>query len=220
MRGRLPSWSLLQWLALVAALVFALMYFATALPRIVYPYDLDFIEDSMLMQALRFARHQPVFIAPNADFNPHVYMPLYTWLGGWLFQITGPSFVPLRLLSFSASLVTTLLIGYISFRETGGDQWWLFVSIGLALGGYRISGFWFDLARVDSLFVALGLSGFVLGLYAHDSLIGVVASALLLTLAFFTKQTAVLLSIGLAVYLLLTHRRNGWLFTLTLPTWG
>jgi hypothetical protein len=213
--SRFPALSPPQWLALLAAVIFAIMYFSTALPRLVYPYDLDFIEDSMLMQALRFARQQPVFIAPNADFNPHVYMPFYTFLGGWLFKFTSPSFVPLRLLSFSASLVMALLVGYITFRETKGDKWLLCVSVGLALGGYRISGFWFDLARVDSLFVALGLSGFTLGLYARDSQTGVVTSALLLALAFFTKQTALLLSLGLAVCLFLTNRRNGWLFTIT-----
>ncbi len=207
--------SLPHWLALLAAAAFTIMFFATALPRAAYPYDLDFIEDSMLMQALRFARGQPVFVAPNAEFNPHVYMPLYSWLGGLLFRITGPGFAPLRLLSFGASLGTAGLVGYIAFRETGGHWWWLVVSAGLALGGYQVSGFWYDLARVDSLFVMLGLSGFAVGVYARRSALGIIASALVLTLAFFTKQTAALLSVGLALGLFLASRRNGWLFALT-----
>ena len=64
----------------------ALAYLASLrCSRVAYPYDIDFVEDGMLMQALRVAAGQPVFIAPNAEFAPHVYMPLYTWLGGLAF---------------------------------------------------------------------------------------------------------------------------------------
>ena len=142
--------SLPQGIAVSAAVFFAAMYVVTAIPRILYPYDLDFIEDSLLMQALRFAQGQPVFVPPNADFDPHVYMPLYAWLGGLLFNITGPSFVPLRLLSFGATLATASLIYWIAHRESG-LRWIAMTCAGLLLGGYRISGFWYELARVDSL---------------------------------------------------------------------
>ena len=37
-------------LSSVVALLFVGAYLLTALPRIFYPYDLDFIEDSMLMR--------------------------------------------------------------------------------------------------------------------------------------------------------------------------
>ena len=205
--------SLPQWAATLAALFFAAMYLATALPRVFYPYDLDFIEDSQLMQALRFAQGQPVFVAPNADFNPHVYMPLYTWLGGWLFKITGPSFAPLRLLSFVATLTTGLLLYWVARRESG-RRWVGLVCAGLWLGGYRLSGFWYELARVDALFVALALSGFAVGLYARRSTWGLTLAALLLALAFFTKQTALLVGIGLAMYLFAIVGRRAWFFTL------
>ena len=56
-------------LALLAAITFAAMYFVTAIPRVFYSYDLDFIEDSMLMKSLRFAQGLPVFAA-------HAYTPL------------------------------------------------------------------------------------------------------------------------------------------------
>jgi len=197
----------------LAALLFAAMYLATALPRVFYPYDLDFIEDSQLMQALRFAQGQPVFVAPNADFNPHVYMPLYTWLGGWLLKITGPSLTPLRLLSFAATLTTALLLYWAARRES--DRRWIgLVGAGLWLGGYRLSGFWYELARVDALFVALALSGFAVGLYARRSTWGLIISAFLLALAFFAKQTALIVGVGLAMYLFISVGRRAWLFTL------
>ena len=201
-------------LAVIAALVFSAMYFLVAIPRIFYPYDLDFLEDSMLMQSLRVADGQPVFVPPNVDFVPHVYMPLYTWLGGLLFKVAGPSFVPLRLLSLGATLATTLLIYWIARRESG-LRWIGFVCAGLFLGGYRINGFWYEVVRVDSLFVALILGGLTLGVYAGRSNLRLILSAGVLALAFFTKQTGVLIGAGLAAYLFVTIGRRAWLFAIT-----
>jgi len=215
----LPVVYRLSSVAVVAASLFAAMYFVTALLRIFYPYDLDFIEDSMLIQSLRFALGQPVYIAPSIEFVPHVYMPLYSWLGGLLFRVFGVSYVPLRLLSFAATLTTAALIFYIAQRE-GGERWLAFVCAGLYLGGYRITGFWNELARVDSLFVALSMCGLVLGLYARpegsSKTLRVLSAAVVLALAFFAKQTALAFGVGLAVYLLMTLGRRAWVFIGTL----
>ncbi|MGH7462877.1 MAG: glycosyltransferase family 39 protein, partial [Longimicrobiales bacterium] len=198
---------------MIAALVFSAMYFLVAIPRVFYPYDLDFLEDSLLMQSLRVAEGQPVFVPLNADFVPHVYMPLYTWLGGLSFKVTGPSFVPLRLLSLGATLATALLIYWIARRESG-LRWIAIACAGLWLGGYRITGGWYELVRVDSLFVALALGGLVLGAYAVDPNRRLIGSACMLALAFLTKQTGVIFAIGLAIYLLITIGRRTWLFVM------
>ncbi|MBI1877610.1 MAG: glycosyltransferase family 39 protein, partial [Chloroflexi bacterium] len=179
-----------------------------------YPYDLDFIEDGLLLTSLRLANNQPVFIPPNADFVPHVYMPLYIWLGGLLFKVTGPSFIPLRLLSLAAIVSICGLIYWIARRESG-QPWLGLVCAGLFLGGYRIDGFWYELARVDSLFVALALAGLTLGVYAADSNWGMIGAALGLVLAFLTKQTGLLLGVGLTLYLLLMRGRRAWWFGLS-----
>lgn len=209
----LDKYGLVNKLALLTAIVFAAMYFLTAIPRIVYPYDLDFIEDGLLLTSLRLANNQPVFVAPNADFVPHVYMPLYTWLGGLLFKVTGPSFIPLRLLSLAAIVsICGLIYGIV--RHESGWPWLGLVCAGLFLGGYRIDGFWYELARVDALFMALALAGLTLGVYAADSNRGLLGAAVSLALASFAKQTGLLLGVGLAIYLLLTCGRRAWRFGL------
>ena len=197
-------------LAVLAAVTFAAMYVFTAIPRILYPYDLDFIEDSMLMQSLRFAQGLPVFAAPSAEFVAHVYMPLYTWLGGWLLKLTGPGFVPLRLLSLSATLTTAAIIFYIARRESG-FTWLGLASAGLYLGGYRLSGFWYELVRVDSLYVTLAITGAMLGVYSKSTK-GILASAATLALAFFTKQTGLAFAVGVAAYLFLALGKRAALF--------
>jgi hypothetical protein len=191
-------------LALLASSLFVIFFLVTSIPRVFYPYDLDFIEDSMLMQSIRIANNQPVFVAPNAEFMPHVYMPLYTFIGGMLIKVMGASFVPLRLLSLSATLVTATLIFVIAQRETQ-EKWIGFACAALFLGGYRITGFWYELARVDSLFVMLLMIGMMIGLRAR-SVPRLLAAAAVMTLAFFTKQTAVLFAGALALYLFLNIR--------------
>lgn len=204
-------------LAVLVAGVFAAMYVVTAIPRIFYPYDLDFIEDSMLMQAWRFAQSLPVYAQPGIEFAPHVYMPLYTWLGGEIFKLTGPGFLPLRLLSFTATLITAALVYFIAYREcrAGSEarpRWIGFVCAALYLGGYRLSGFWYELARVDSLYVMLAMGGVAMGIYARPDgslKTRLVLSALILALAFFTKQTGLAFAAGAAVYLILPNDA-GW----------
>lgn len=211
---------MLRWPAMLAAVVFAAIYFYTALPRVFYPYDLDFIEDGMLMASYRMANSQPVFMAPNAEFVPHVYMPLYSWLGGLLFTVTGPGFAPLRLLSLAAVIVIGGLIFWIARYET--EQGWLgIVCAGLFLGGYRISGFWYELARVDTLFVALVLAGVTLLSVPRDPISNgrMTVAAGVLALSFFTKQTTLLFGVVATFYLLFTLGRRAWVFAATFGAW-
>lgn len=191
-------------LALLTSSLFIVFFLITSLPRIFYPYDLDFIEDSMLMQSIRIADGQPVFVAPNAEFMPHVYMPLYSFIGGMLIKVMGASFLPLRLLSLSATLVTAILIFLIAQRETQ-EKWIGFACAALFLGGYRLTGFWYELARVDSLFVMLLMIGMMIGLRAR-SVPRLLAAAAVMTLAFFTKQTAVVFASALTLYLFFNIR--------------
>jgi hypothetical protein len=116
----------------------------------------------------------------------------------------------LRLISFTATLTTTALIGFIAHRESK-QRWLGFACAGLFLGGYRITGFWYELARVDALAVMLTLLGLALGVYAANSRARLVLSALTLALAFFTKQTALAFGLSFAAYGLwcsfVTHNR-------------
>jgi hypothetical protein len=132
-------------------------------------------------------------------------------VGGLLFKVIEPSFLPLRLLSLAATGITTSLIYGITRRESG--QWWLgLVCAGLFLGGYRLTGLWYELFRVDSLFVALVLGGLAAGVYRARAAGGLVGAALLLALAFFTKQTGLSMGFALALYLLATVRTQAWRF--------
>jgi Dolichyl-phosphate-mannose-protein mannosyltransferase len=196
-----------------AALAFMAVFIPVALARAFYPYDLDFIEDGLLLASLRFSRGQPVYMPPSVEFTAPVYPPLFEWIGGLLFRLTGPGYAPLRLLSLAATLAAAGLVYWIARREAG-PRWLALACAGLLIGGYQITGFWYDLARVDALFVALALGGCALGVYAKGRAPHLAASAAVLALAFFTKQTAALFVFGLAVYLFATEGRRAWWFVL------
>lgn len=207
----------------VVSLVSALAYLRLGFARVVYPYALDLVEEGMVMQAWRVAQGLPVFVPPNAEFVPQVYMPLFTWLGGLLMRLTGFGFWPLRLISFLSVGGTAVLIFIIGWRESGSGTA-AFVGSGLFLGGYRLVGGWYDLARVDGLFAFLCLAGLVVLVYGGRRKSGtqsctekaqrgteswIVLGAVLLGLAFLTKQNGLLLAAVAVLYVFTAEVAEG-----------
>lgn len=208
----------LIWVVLlIVSLIASVAYLRLGLARVFYPYALDFIEEDMLMQAWRVAQGLPIFVPPNADFVPQVYMPLFTWLGGQFLHLTGFAFWPLRLISFLSTVGTAVLIFYIGWRE-GGKKTAAFVGSALFLAGYRLVGGWYDLARVDALFTFLSLAGFVVLVYQWRGTQSyaekaqrfaerwVVLGAVLLGLAFLTKQNGLFFVVVAGLYLFAVAR--------------
>ena len=199
------KWLSLEGLAWIVAICYVGFYLYGAFKRITYPYDLDFIEDNMLMQAIQVSLGKPVYVPPNADFVPQVYMPLYTFLGGWIFKAIAPSYLPMRLLSFSATIVTAILIFLIS-RRISDNRGIAFCTAALFLAGYRTTGGWYDLARVDALYVMLTLAGAALLAYGKENHFRLPLAGFILALAFLTKQNGLFFALVVAVYLSFTTR--------------
>ena len=179
-------WAGFGWemaILLVISLASSLAYLRLGWARVFYPYALDLVEEDMVMQAWRVAQELPVFMPPNAEFVPQVYMPLFTWLGGHLLHLTGFGFWPLRLISFLSTVGTAVLIFYVGWRESGRKTA-AFMGSALFLAGYRLIGGWYDLARVDALFTFLSLTGLVVLVYGGR---GERALALALALALATN---------------------------------
>ena len=199
------KWLSLEGLAWIVAICYGGFYLYGAFKRITYPYDLDFIEDNMLMQAIQVSLGKPVYIPPNADFVPQVYMPLYTLLGGWIFKVIAPSYLPIRLFSFSATILTAIMIFSIS-RRISGDIGIAFCTATLFLAGYRTTGAWYDLARVDALYVMLTLAGATLLAHGKESRFRLPFAGIILALAFLTKQNGLFFALVVAGYLSFTIR--------------
>ncbi len=182
-------------------------YVLTVATRIGYPYELQFFEGSTVEVSARVTQGLPLYASPTTEFTPWPYPPLYFLVTGELGKVTGINLATMRSVSFAASLVSLVLLVAIVKRATGSAVAGL-VAAGLFAGTYRVSGAWFDAARVDSLFVALLLAAVLAGLRARTWRGGLVTGGLL-ALAFLTKQNALVVAIPMLFYLGLRRRSVG-----------
>lgn len=177
-----------HWLRITVgllALMPVLLFLASALRRLHYPYDLEELEGYMVYSLQRVMGGQTLYPAPNVHFMPYMYPPGYFYAASWVARIfhTGASFQTLRITSILSTLGGLLVLAAFVWRETRRFLPAL-IAAGLYAGCYRASGSWFDLGRVDSLYILLLL----LALYATRFWPAPVA-ALFWLVTFTTKQS-------------------------------
>jgi hypothetical protein len=195
-------------LAAGSGLAIGLYLLVTAL-RLRYPFELEWMEGGAVDHVARILDGRRLYLAPSIDFVPFVYPPLYFYLSAALAKVIGLGFLPLRLVSLASSLACLALLFRIVARETGCRRAGL-CAAGLYAATFAASGAWFDLARVDSLFVALLLGGLERLRFGDRSAGGSIAAGVLLALAFLAKQTALPIAVAVLLHAVLTHRKHVW----------
>ncbi|MCA1665044.1 MAG: glycosyltransferase family 39 protein, partial [Myxococcales bacterium] len=204
-------------LALAAWFVALLVYVLAR--RFVYPYDLEWMEGGMIAHALRLAHHQPIYAPPSVDFIPYLYTPGYPWLLFVLGHVFPLGYELARFVSI-ASFLAVALLGYVYARREGGSRAAAFCAVALMFAAFVPTGAFYDLARPDSLFMALVTAGLFVAWWQRKSYAGGVAAALLLVAAFFVKQTAAPFMVALGLALLLAEPRVAVVYGLTLAVVG
>ena len=170
--------------------------------RLFYPYALEWIEGGMLQPVVRILQGLPLYTAPDMEYVPPLYAPLYFYLAAGLAYLTDAGLPALRLVSLLAASLTASLVAL--------SVWRLSRSIPAALlalfcwgAVYRFSGYWYDVGRVDSLW-ALWLLAAVASLVYFRQVgrpLFLWMALPALVLAVLTKQTSLML---LPFYLLLS----------------
>ncbi len=190
-------------LCMVAAHV-ALVLFVV-ISRINYRYELEWMEGASLLQAYRIGTGQTLYAKPALDYIAMIYPPLYFYLGAALLKILGVSFLPLRIISF-ASTLGCLIILFAAVKHQTKSALFGFLAAGSFAATFLLTGGWFDIARVDTLFIFLCLAGvYLLGKQNTENSI---AAGVLLSLAFLTKQTALSIFILMTLSSLLLFRKQ------------
>lgn len=197
--------------ALAVVILGATAYAVAA--RLSYPFELEWIEGATLVQVARLLAGEPIYVEPSLAFVPLAYPPLYYYACAPVAWLAGGGFVPLRLVSIAATIVTLSAV-FVIVRRTSGAAAAL-TACGAFAGAYRLSDGWFDLARVDALYVALLALVYATALRARTGRQWAIAGALAF-LALMTKQPALLSVAPLGLYLLITDRRAAWWFGGTL----
>jgi hypothetical protein len=207
-----------------------IVFFVIAsLRRLTYPFPLDSMEGSVALAAVRVANGLPLYQPPNFHFIQFVYPPAYFYVSGWAVKLLGPGLLPLRLVSILSTIGCFVLIALLVFGETRNSLAAL-AGAGLYASAYPVCQFWFDVGRVDSLYVFLVLLALVATRRLHP-----VFAALAWTLAFLAKQSIIPVAVvalcldwkrprrvlvGLGTFLLtslgstawLNHSTHGWFY--------
>jgi hypothetical protein len=195
---------ILLWLLLAVGALFFVMYAFVALSRMAYPFELEWMEGGSVVHVDRILQGKPIYVFPSLEFVPAIYLPFYYYVSAFFALFFGNGFFALRLVSFLSSLGCLAFIFLIVRRRTN-LLIPAFIANGLFVATFSISGYWFDLARIDSLFLFTILAG----IYTFESKnkTAFLFSPLLIFLAFFTKQTALILAGFMSLVSLISRPR-------------
>lgn len=205
----------LSFFILLIPIFYILAYLYVSLNRLFYPFELEWTEGLMFDYAYRLMRGLSIYIPPSLDFNPAMYQPLFPLISSFFIRIFGPHLFALRIISFFSSIIAGILIFLILKIKTRSNFWGIMGS-GLFLGAFRITCFWYDLARLDSLLVMLLLLAFYL-LIRFKGIFSTLLSLFILSLAFFTKQSTLPFILSTSFYLLFTDKKRGIIFLSIFP---
>ena len=219
------SWSHKTRIGLVGgAALFALLAGAAVLgahffiffSRASFPLDLEWMEGGMLLHAARLGAGKTVYPPPSLEFVPYLYTPLYPAVLAVLAKVFPLGYLlgrTVSILAFAGSLGAMILAAgrEAPAPDTAGAA----LAVALGLGGagavaaaYVFTGTFYDIVRADSLLLLLSAWALVLALVGRG-LGSALLAGVLIALAFFTKQTASLLGIGLGMGLLFANWRRG-----------
>nr|MBA2541874.1 hypothetical protein [Deltaproteobacteria bacterium] len=220
-----PGWhrgaQIAIWIVLALPALYQLGLLVTTIAgRFSYPYDLEWMEGGMLHHAQRIREGVGIYVPPSVDFIPYLYTPLYPSVLALLGGAFGVTYTVGRAISVVAliGIVATAALQIPSKRHEHPRKGpaWIGVALGLGLfaAAYPISEGWYDLVRADSLFLMLitvGIGALPRWCRTAEGIPGhaqVGAAALILTLAFFCKQTGfVYVAYGGVMVLVLSWRR-------------
>jgi hypothetical protein len=201
---RFYTW--IEWSVLIPAFFFAACFVYVAYESMHFSFMLEWMEGQTIDVIQRVVDGKPLYDKPTLEYVPLIYPPYYFYVSAFVTLLTGGDFFPARLVSTVATLGTSLVLYHWLRREDCG---WRPALIGafLFLATYRLSGRWFDMSRVDSLFLCLTVLGLYLAVYTRG-IVNALAAALVLTAAFFTKQTALVIAAPVLLAMLLIDTRH------------
>jgi hypothetical protein len=219
------------------SLAFIALFFSIAFRRMHFPLQLEWLEGGVLDTAVRVLHHQAIYVQPTYHFVPNIYTPLFFYLAAPALKLLGTSLATVRLVSTLCTAGCFALL-FTQARILTRSALAGLLSAGLFAALYGSVDAWYDLARIDMLFVLLTLAAILLSCQGHA-----VLSALAFVLAYQAKQGAGIIAvfvllheleqprrivIGLTTFFagiaasifLLNHQSHGWYsyYTLTLPS--
>lgn len=195
------------------SLYFIIKVITTMLIRLDYPFELEWMEGRSLIQVNRILNGLSLYTEPSIYYIPSVYTPLYFYFSSFMARIMGLGLLSLRLVSFLAT-VGIFILTYLFVQREKRDILISLFSVGIFSSMFRVTGAWFDIARVDSLLYFFLLLGMFLSKSQRN--FPLILSGLLFSFAIYTKQTAIIPICFIFLFLLIKNKRGLYLSGLSL----
>lgn len=209
-------WPVTGWLAtglvgavLVVSVLNLVVLAVVMMLRARYPFELEWIESATITSGDWILAGNSLYSRPVLEFVPLLYTPLYYYLSAAAMALLGPGFLGPRLVSVLATAAAGWLI-YALVRHETQQPWAGVVGAGFYAATFEVTGIWMDVARSDSLLVALLLLAAYVARRFTDAR-GAVLCAATLVLAYLAKQSALPFFVAFGLYYLLQPKRL-WLY--------
>ena len=188
---------------------YVLLFRFAAAPRLIYPYEVEWNEGAVVDQAIRVIAGKPIYAVPSLDFTAFVYTPFYYYVTALIMKIGGVGFWAGRSISILSTLLTAAIAGRIVQRETSSSIL-AFSSVALYLAFYHITGFFYDIVRMDALAVFLVAMSMYSSLYFRR---GYLIAAFFVALAYFTKQQMLFILPAIAIGIAFRNKKEALWFS-------
>ncbi len=206
-----------RWLAIALGIAFIGVVLALSIMRLMYPYEIEWMEGAMLDHVVRILAGKPIYSAPTIDFVPWLYPPLYYYAVAGAAKVVGIGFFAGRIVSFVSTLITAGLMGWMVQRITK-NRIFAFLTISLYFATYHATGYYFDIVRNDAFFTMIIVSIVFLTMRLRMRS-NPVLIAICFVLAFETRQQAVFFIPPLALWFWLQEKKHGYVFLLGVTLW-
>ena len=143
----------------------------------------------MLLHALRIRQGLPMYAPPSVHFASFAYVPLQPALVAAASIPFGLSYATGRAVSIVAYLAA-LACAYGFLREVEVPRPLALAAPALSAAAFAPCGAWYDLVRIDSVWLGLMAGALWAAWRARASTPAAITSGLLLAAALFAKQTA------------------------------
>lgn len=207
--GRTARLARMACIALLALL--ALMFLWVAGNRLLFPYNVEWLEGTLFADSLRIWQGLPLYVDPESGWVSLGYNPFYQYFVALFIPLVGPSVCIGRAVSLASTLLSAAIICGVSRKATGNRTAGLF-GAALFIASFPVTGFWYDLARVDSLWILTMLMGCAVAAGGSATFPRLALSAALFAVSFLTKQHALVAAGCVFLYLCVKSPRRALLF--------
>ncbi|MEM7034727.1 MAG: hypothetical protein AAF629_34625 [Chloroflexota bacterium] len=191
----------------------AIIYISYTLVAVNYPFPLDYGEAPLIDQARRLSAGENIYQSDLSQppYTISNYPPLYVLSLTPFAELRSGAFTAGRVISSLSAIVTALTLGLIILRLTQSFNAALVTSLVFIAVPYIF--YWSNLARVDTLALALSTLGLYVIIRWSAVPWGLIGGTLLLVAAAYTRQSYVLAApLAALVWLWGQDRRDAYTF--------